>query len=159
MRADWINPFIVSTISIFDTMLQCKISRGVPYLKKTHQPNHEVSGLMGLSGNAYGVVVVSLSRTLAIEATRHLNGNASGSIDADVIDLVCEMTNIIAGRANSDLEQLKMRIGLPSMISGKFHTIDYPSGVGIISVPFDTGWGPMSVDASIKEKTETACTS
>jgi len=41
--------------------------------------------------------------------------------------------------------------GLPSVVSGKNHTISYPTGVATLSIPFDTDWGSICVDASIKE--------
>lgn len=132
-------------------MLQCDIRRGQPRLKTDHQPSFEVSGLMALDGQASGLVVVSLARTVAIEATRFILGHASESIDSDVIDVVCEITNMVAGGANNRLGHLEMRIGLPSVVSGKNHIISYPAGVATISIPFDTDWGPLCVDASIKQ--------
>ena len=150
MRAEWINPFIASTAATFETLLDCEIERGTPWLKTVMQPQYEVSGLMSMEGRASGLVVVSLQREVAIEATRYVVGSASGTIDADVIDVVCELTNMIAGGANNRLEELSMRIGLPSVISGKNHVVNYPTGVATICIPCDTKWGPLSVDASIK---------
>lgn len=151
MQAEWINPFVLSTISTFETMLQCGITRGTPQIKTDHQPHYEVSGLMALEGKARGIVVVSLDRKVAIAATEAVIGHTAETIDADVIDVVCEITNMVAGGANNKLEHLKMRIGLPSVVSGKNHVISYPSGVATISIPFETDWGPLCVDASIKE--------
>ena len=150
MRAEWINPFIASTSATFETLLGCTIDRGTPWLKTIMQPQYEISGLMSMEGRASGLVVVSLQREVAIEATRYVVGDASGMIDADVIDVVCELTNMIAGGANNRLEELSMRIGLPSVISGKNHVVSYPTGVATISIPCETKWGPLCVDASIK---------
>ncbi|QDU55610.1 chemotaxis protein CheX [Aeoliella mucimassa] len=154
MQAEWINPFVVATVSTFETMLQCGITRGTPFLKKDRQPGYEVSGLMSMEGNARGLVVASLDREVAIKATEHFMGSATGAIDADVIDVVCEITNMIAGGANNRLESLEMRIGLPSVVTGKNHVISYPTGVATISIPFQTDWGPLCVDASIKGSSE-----
>lgn len=151
MQAEWINPFVTSTVSTFETMLGCGIKRGTPSIKTNRQPHYEVSGLMSLEGMARGIVVVSLDRKVAISATEAVIGHAATSIDADVIDCVCEITNMVAGGANNHLEHLKMRIGLPSVVSGKNHVISYPTGVATISIPFQTDWGPLCVDASIKE--------
>lgn len=150
MQADWINPFVLSTVGAFETMLNCKIQRGTPSLKTDRQPGYEVSGLMSLDGKARGIVVVSLHRDVAVAATEFVMGSASGEVDADVIDVVCEITNMVAGGANNHLEHLNMTIGLPSVVAGKNHTIRYPTGVATITIPFETEWGPLCVDASIK---------
>lgn len=151
MRAEWINPFVASTVATFQTLLNCKLTRGTPTLKSCSQPGYEISGLMSLEGKARGLVVVSFERDVAVKATKLVMGRASGMIDADVVDVVCELTNMIAGGANNRLEHLQMRIGLPSVISGKNHIINYPTGVATISIPFESIWGPLSVDASVKE--------
>ena len=70
MKVEYINPFLSSTISVFDTMLRCKLERGNPYLKNGTQPQHEVSGVIGLSGKAQGTVVLGVSREAAPEPPR-----------------------------------------------------------------------------------------
>ena len=72
MKVEYINPFLASTISVFDTMLNCKLERGDPYLKNGTQPQHEVSGVIGLSGKAQGTVVLGLSREAALDAAEAL---------------------------------------------------------------------------------------
>ena len=61
MRADYINPFIKSLNRVFQTMLGCEVRRGQPYLKVTGSSDHPISGVIGLSGQAMGTVVLSLS--------------------------------------------------------------------------------------------------
>lgn len=65
MKVEYINPFLTAAISVFKTMLQTTLTRGEPYLKDGTQPNYEVSGMIGLSGQAKGMVVFSLSREAA----------------------------------------------------------------------------------------------
>ena len=72
MKVEYINPFLASTISVFETMLNCKLTRGNIHLKNSIQPQHEVSGVIGLSGKAQGTVVLGLSREAAIGATEAL---------------------------------------------------------------------------------------
>lgn len=151
MQASWINPFAQSTVNTFHTLLSCSLSRGELKIHDSPQPTYEISGMMSLEGKATGTVVVSLERSVAVSATEHVMGHASGRIDEDVIDVVCELTNMIAGGANNSLEQMEMRIGLPSVVSGKHHVISFPSGVTTIGIPFDTSWGKAMVEAGIKE--------
>lgn len=151
IQAEWVNPFVRSTVNTFATVLACRAVRGQLQLRSGSQPAFDITGLMSLDGKAVGTVAVSLDRKVAISATEHVMGHATGQIDADVVDVVCEMTNMIAGGANNELEHLSMRVGLPSVVSGKNHIISYPSGVATIGIPFETDWGPITVDASIRK--------
>lgn len=152
VKAEFINPFVTSTVSVFRTMLSCDLDRGELHLKDGRQPNHEISGVIGLSGRAIGTVVVSLSREMAIAATEAMAGERPTTIDADVVDVVGELANMVAGQAKAQLEELEMSISLPTVISGKNHSIEFPTGVTPIGVPFSSGWGDICVDVGLAEK-------
>src|SRR5687768_3607686 len=108
MKAEYINPFVISAVEVFSTMLDCELTRGKLSLTADFQPAHDVSGIIGLSGKASGTVVVSVDRNVAISATERMLGQRPLTIDTDVIDAVGELTNMIAGRAKAGLEHLHM---------------------------------------------------
>ncbi len=152
MRAEYINPFIVSTTNVFSTMLSCELARGAPTLKETHCPEYEVSGIIGMTGKAAGTVVVSLSRTAAIRCAAALldeEPTAFHEVDRDVIDAIGELANMIAGGAKGQLEELSLSISLPSVICGKNHTVSFPSEATPISIPFDSDWGPICIEVGL----------
>jgi chemotaxis protein CheX len=132
-------------------MLRCALTRGAPYIKNGSQPSHEVSGVIGLSGKAQGTVVVGLSRETALRVAEVLLEERPPEINRDVVDAIGELTNIIAGRAKSQLEHLDLSISLPSVITGKSHCIQFPSRVTPISIPFDSEWGEITVDVGLSE--------
>ncbi len=103
MKAEYINPFLVSTISTFKTMLGCVLTRGTPYITNGSQPVHEVSGVIGLSGKAIGMVVVGLDREAALRATEAMLHERPPEINDDVVNAVGEVANIIAGGAGANL--------------------------------------------------------
>jgi len=157
MKAEYIDPFLVSTISAFDTMLKCALTRGTPYVKTGAQPEHEVSGVIGLSGKARGTVVLSLSCEAALKATAVLLQEHPMEINADVADAVGELTNIIAGDTKAKLEHLQMSVSLPAVITGKCHCVEFPKKVTPISIPFESAWGRITVEVGlIEEPTSTA---
>ena len=47
MKAEYINPFILATKSVFETMLDCPLERGKPYMKEGNHPEHDISGIIG----------------------------------------------------------------------------------------------------------------
>ncbi len=156
MKAEHINPFIVSTIAAFETMLKWPLTRGTPYIKNGAQPSHEVSGVIGLSGKAQGTVVVGLSRETALRVAEVLLQERPPGINRDVVDAIGELTNIIAGRAKSQLEHLDLSVSLPSVITGRSHCIQFPTKVTPISIPFDSEWGEITVDVGLSEPLATA---
>jgi len=151
MKAEYINPFLTSTISAFDTMLGCSLKRGAPYVKSGHTPEHEVSGIIGLSGHARGTVVLGLGRDAALNATEVLLQERPHEINGDVTDAVGELANIIAGGAKAQLEHLSMSVSLPTVISGKCHCVEFPSKVTPICIPFESPWGPITVEVGLTE--------
>lgn len=151
MKVEYINPFLSSTISAFDTMLACVLTRGTPYIKNGSQPSHEVSGVIGLSGRAQGTVVVGLGREAALKVAEILLQERPPEINGDVVDAVGELANIIAGRAKSQLEHLDLSISLPSVITGKSHCIQFPTKVTPICIPFESELGPITVEVGLSE--------
>ena len=157
MKTEYINPFLTSAISAFDTMLGCKLKRGTPYIKNDRRPEHEMSGMIGLSGKARGTIVLSLSRQAALNATAVLLQEEPNEVNADVADAVGELTNIIAGGAKAQLEHLSLNVSLPTVISGKCHCVEFPKKVTPVCIPFDSEWGLITVQVGlIEEPTRTA---
>ena len=152
MKVEYINPFLTSTISTFQTMLNCELTRQEPYVKGGVRPEHEVSGVIGLSGKAKGTVVLSLSREAALSAAAAMLGERPTEINADVADAVGELTNIIAGGAKSQLEHLKLNVSLPTVITGKWHSIEFPRRVTPICIPFGCQWGSVAVEVGLLEQ-------
>ena len=151
MKAEYINPFLTSTISVFDTMLGCALTRGTPYVKDGSQPEHEVSGVIGLSGKAQGTVVLGLGREAALRAAEVLLKERPPEINGDVTDAVGELANIIAGGAKAQLEHLALSVSLPTVITGKHHCVEFPSKVTPICIPFQSEWGAVSVEVGLIE--------
>jgi chemotaxis protein CheX len=151
MKVEYINPFLTAAISVFNTMLGVRLIREDPFLKNGTQPNHEISGVIGLSGKAKGMVVLSMSRDAALGAASKMLGERCRDINADVADAVGELTNMIAGVAKAKLEHLCMSVSLPTVITGKAHCIDFPKNTKPICIPFDCEWGSVAVEVGIIE--------
>jgi len=158
MRAEYINPFISSLGNAFRTMLDCDVERGQLMLKDDCSPKHEVSGVIGLSGNAVGTVVLSLSAEVAIKSASVMLMYEASEIDADVVDAVGELTNMVAGGAKAKLDEYDLSVSLPSVITGTGHEVRFPSNVTPICVPFTTTWGEMCLEVGLTAVEEPAAT-
>ena len=149
MRAEYINPFIASLSKAFRTMLDCEVHRGPLALTVEKTQRHGVSGIIGLSGNAVGMVVLSLSAEVAKKAASAMLLCETDEIDADVIDAVGELTNMVAGAAKAELVGLNLMVGLPSVVTGANHVVRFPSNVTPICVPFTTEWGDLALEVGL----------
>jgi len=134
-------------------MLSCELQRGELSIGDGCQPVYDISGIIGLSGKAAGTVVLSLSREAAIQATATMLGETPDDLNGDVVDAVGELTNMIAGAAKAELEQLQMSVSLPNVIIGRNHCIQFPTGVKPICIPFESSIGALSVEFGLKEET------
>ncbi len=152
MKVEYINPFVGSTEAVFSTMLHTQLTRGEIFLKKNAHPHYDVSGIIGLSGKAVGTVVLSLDENVAIGAAAAMLLECPSEINAQVIDAVGELTNIIAGRAKAKLEQFNLSASLPSVITGKGHSIEFPSNATPIGIPFESPWGPLMIEVGLIEQ-------
>lgn len=156
MRAEYINPFIESTVDVFRTMLGCDVERTGLSVHDSFCPEYDITGIIGLSGKANGDVVISFEEKVALAATHALIGMRYHEITDDVVDTVGELTNMIAGHAKTSLENLAMSLALPTVIVGKNHSIRFPSKVKPLSLPFQSKWGRFNIEVGLIESAEGA---
>jgi chemotaxis protein CheX len=149
MKAEYINPFITGITATFETMADCPLTRGVPHLKASAESLHDVSGVIGMSGNAVGTVVLSLSANVALKAASAMLMTEMTEVNADVIDAVGELTNMVAGSAKAKLEELHLSISLPTVITGDGHIVRFPSDVTPICIPFESQWGSVKLEVCL----------
>src|SRR5262245_26475857 len=133
-------------------MLKCNLTRGELSVHENFSPSHEVTGIIGLSGKATGTVVVSLDTNVAVSVAEAMLGARPDSVNSDVIDAVGEVTNMIAGRAKSKLEQLALNLALPTVVTGKDHAISFGSTAQTICIPYTCPWGDLSVEVGLVEQ-------
>lgn len=152
MRAEIVNPFIVATLDVLRTMARIEPTRGTPRVKGMEDISYDVSGVVGLTGQVQGFVVLSLRESAALHVVSRFLGEEVRALDESVKDGVGELTNIIAGGAKRALASAgyELRISIPSVIVGPNHTISRPRGVPCFEIPFVTEAGPFSVELCLK---------
>ena len=142
MRAEHINPFLKSVSNTFSTMLQCETRRGEISIADSGGQKFPISGVIGLSGKAVGTVVINLSEEVALKGASAMLMTELTELDADVLDAVGELANMIAGQAKAELEEFDLSVSLPTVVTGDDHEIRFPSDAKPLSVAFDTDFGP-----------------
>jgi len=150
MKAAYINPFIDAVRRLFKTMLTLPVTVGPLELNQEAQPRHDVCGVIAVAGNVNGQVVVSMMPPLALSLASELLGGTIEEIDADCLDAVGEIANMIAGNAKTDFPDGAGTISVPEVVIGR-DKIAYPVATPIISIPCQTDKGPLHIDVALKE--------
>lgn len=152
VRVEFINPFISAVAKTFETMLGLKVHRSKPVLKNNLCALYPVSGIIGLSGNIVGTVILTMTEPVAIKVASALLMEECTTINADVLDAVGELTNMIAGNAKAQLEEYKLSLSLPNVIHGEATEIKFPENSQPISIPFDSDFGLLAIEIGFGEK-------
>lgn len=153
MDVKLINPFISATLDVLETMAFTKANAGKPYLKKDNIAIGDVSGVIGLTGVTNGSVSVSFSDTCILEIVSKMLGEKFDSIDDDIKDAVGELTNMISGQARKALDGIGYNFdsAIPTVVTGKNHTIKHISKGPMIAIPFDTPNGPFTIEVCFEK--------
>lgn len=153
MDVKYINPFLNGTINVLKTMAFIDVKPSKPFLKKDHVASGDVSGIIGLTGEATGSLSVSFNFPLIQAIMSNMLGEDVKEVTNDVRDAVGELTNMISGDARRLLQQegLNLSASLPTIVAGPGHTIKHVVSGPIIVIPFETeGGGQASVEVSLK---------
>ncbi len=147
MNAEFINPFVTSTMNVFATMLGCHLTRGTLQLRSNgFVPKYEINGIVGLSGRKSGTVIISMQEQVALHATEAMLGVRPPCVNDEVIDAVGEITNMVAGAAKCYLSAYDLSLSVPTVIIGKNTRIGFTSKIGLIGIPYESPWGPLQVE-------------
>lgn len=126
---NYVEPFVDVTVNTFKEFVGIDVTPKNPHfldLEKSYE--WDISAVIGLSGLIKGAIIVSMKSDLAIKITDLLAGEGHAEIDADVVDAIGEINNIIAGNIKPRIPKgEKIVISIPTIINGKEHSIAWPS--------------------------------
>jgi chemotaxis protein CheX len=143
-----IEPFIDGTITVLETMAFTKAEAGKPYKKKGQEAKGDISGVIGLTGQFNATISVSFSEKSILRIVSNMLGEKMQEINDDIKDAVGELTNMIAGQARKGLAALgkQLQAAIPSVVTGKNHTIEHISDSTAVAIPFHTDGGKFTVE-------------
>jgi chemotaxis protein CheX len=117
--------------------------------KKNGVPSHEISGVIGITGEVVGCVVVSFPESVALQLASTLLQDTLSQVDENCTDAIGEIANMVAGDAKKGFPKGNTSVSVPSVIIGQ-HRIAFPNGVPIISIPCGTKAGNFSIEVALK---------
>ena len=156
MKAEFINPFLISAKNVLETMCQVKVQALTPKLKEDTYSSGDITGIIGLaSKSTKGCMVLSFTESCILQiVTNMLYEDPKPAINEETVDAVGELTNMISGGAKAMLSELNQTFDLstPTLIVGKGMEISYHTDLPTIVIPFTTEYGDFVVEANLGSK-------
>ncbi len=150
MNVDYINPFLGALENVFETMIGRPLDIGKPGLRGADSRFYEVSGIIGISGEIEGCVVLNLTKEVALDLAGALLDETVVEVNEDCTDAIGELANMVAGSAKAEFPEGNTSLSVPSVVVGHHQTI-YPSGIPILSIPCKTAKGDFTLDAALRQ--------
>lgn len=152
MDVKFINPFLNGTLEVLQKMAFMDAVPGKPYLKKEEAASGDVSGIIGITGDAIGSLALSFSEKCICKIVSNMLGEEHHEVTRDIIDAVGELTNMVSGASRTQLEKMGMAVyaAIPTVVHGQGHTITHILKSPSIVIPFSTAAGPFFIDVCIK---------
>jgi len=145
-----VNPFLFAAMHVLKTMAQVDAAPGKPFLKKDDLAIGDVSGIIGVTGAAQGSMALIFTEQCIKNIASNLLGEPYTELNHEVRDAVGELTNMICGDARRRLAEdgLILQAGIPTIVSGKGHTIVHIANGPRLAVPFETSQGSFMLEVA-----------
>lgn len=149
MDVKFVNAFVGSIQNVFKTMLSAEVKIGKLSVRDSGVATAEVSGIIGISGEVQGSVILSFKEDVACRIASQFAGTELNTDSADFSDAIGELANMVAGNAKKDFTGYEANISLPSVVVGHGHKVSKPTEYPMLVFPCETSLGNFSVEVSL----------
>ena len=139
-----LNSLVINSLitSVENCLQMCDLKVRVVGVTKipVQLPEANITGLIGLSGKCTGFISVAMPERVATLAVSGLLMEEHKTINAQVVDGVGEITNVIAGGIKTRLFNTPWSVSnitTPSVILGDRYDISYSKGIEYCGVSFE----------------------
>ncbi len=152
MDVKYINPFLAGTLEVLNKMARIDAVPGKPHVKTDDAASGDVSGIIGITGDALGSLALSFSEACICKIVANMLNEQFDGVTQEIIDATGELTNMISGASRTQMEKMGLSVyaAIPTVVHGRQHTISHILKSPSIVIPFSTAAGPFFVDVCIK---------
>ncbi|MEM1097333.1 MAG: chemotaxis protein CheX [Planctomycetota bacterium] len=154
MSSAYILPFVESVNNVFETMMQMPVTVGEPAIKPHDTPADNVSGIIGMTGDVDGTVVLGFPTATAERAVAVFTGMEIAADHEDFADAIGELVNMISGGAKAKFVGKHADISCPSVVIGAGHSVFGRKDVKCVRIPCECDLGEFYVDVAIRDAEE-----
>lgn len=155
LDTNFVNPFLTAALHVLKVQASVEAQAGKIYVKK---PNEsllgDVSGVIGIVSDAFeGSVVISFPEQTFLNVMSGMLGETFTVLNKEILDGAGEITNMIFGQAKIVLNEqgYGIKSALPSVVSGRNHTIMGLTKGPIVVVPFTGSAGEFFVEICLSK--------
>jgi len=149
LDTEFIGPFLNATVQVLKVQANIESKTGKVYIKKPEDKSFgDVSGVISIDSEAFtGTVMVSFSEKTFLNIMSAMLGETYEVMNQDLLDGAGEITNMIFGQAKVVLNErgYGIKMAIPTVVSGKNHTLSTNGKGPIFVIPFESQAGPFVV--------------
>jgi chemotaxis protein CheX len=151
VRYEYIEPFVNSTVKIFDSVVQCDIAKGNISLVRVDEIGGDVSVVIRLKGDSDGSIILSMNAETAIRVCNVMNTGDFNSITPFGMDSISELANMIAGNAASELNDMGFDFEVsPPLIVNSTDVKSKIHQVEVFQIPLFTECGEVTINVAVR---------
>jgi chemotaxis protein CheX len=158
MDSSYIVAFVKSVQNVFETMLQLPVQNEAPKIKESVSPSYDVSGIVGMSGDVEGTVILSFPSATAERVVSLFTGMELTKTHEDFADAVGELVNMVSGGAKALFVGKRVSISCPSVVVGAEHVVFGRKDMVTILLPCSCECGEFAVEVSMPKASLAAAT-
>lgn len=153
MDVKFLNPFVQAAVEVLKTEVGANAIRKDVSLHKSSLTSDDITVLINLIGDVYGVVMYGMSTATCLGLVSKIMGQEFAEFNTLAQSGVAELGNVISGQATIRFSEsgYKSNISTPTVLNGngvEISTLDFPRVV----VPLETQFGTLTVHLALREK-------
>lgn len=155
MDAKLLNPFIQAAVEVLKAEVGADVSRGEISVEKSSLTSEDITVLINLLGDVYGVVMYGMPKNTCLQLVSKIMGQDFTELNSLAQSGMAELGNVISGRATIRFSETgyKSNISTPTVLTGtgvEISTLDFPR----IVVPLNTQYGTLTVHLALRIKAQ-----
>ncbi|NOH01749.1 MAG: chemotaxis protein CheX [Chloroflexi bacterium] len=153
MNANLLNPFLQAAVEVLNVEVDANVARGEIRLEKSSMTSDDITVLINLVGDIYGVVMYGMRLSTGLSMVSRIMGQEFTEMNPLAQSGIAELGNVISGRATIRFSEAgyQSNISTPTVLIGsgvQVSTLDFPR----IVVPLNTRSGLFTVHLALREK-------
>lgn len=150
IKADYINPFIMSAVAILNQVCQLNVKMGKPYIKQANYEEETVTINIGITGEIKGQTIMAFPKDVACFVASRMMMMSVTELDDISKSAISELGNMIMGNAATifSTKQIGIDITPPVMMIGSVEISTVTSNI-CIPIHLDER-NSMEINVSLK---------
>lgn len=155
LDTDFLNPFLDATLRVLSVQASTTATAKKAVIKPANEAQlGDISGVIGIVSETFnGSVVISFPEQTFLKIMSSMLGEECTTLSKDIVDGAGELTNMIFGQAKITLNEkgYGIKTALPSVISGKGHSLQTLTKGPVVLVPFESSAGDFFVEICLSD--------